>query len=347
MNGSPKPRMFAISTSTVVVLVLLRLTIGWHFLKSGFEKFDPDFTSAPFLSQAIGPMAPLYLAFVPDYYGWDDMMAVSRADSPNPYDPILEKKGTKPWKSQEKQQEEHYRQSYEAWQTAVIQGWGQRRVDVQSHYGFTPKQEKAADKIFTVFEVRLKDYLYSKHTELAGYRHDLYRLENWEARSYSEEVPFEVDRVNAKKREIRSQANAILGEVKSTEQELVNELVALATGDQRQLGDLPVVATSLDLLDGVLKYVVLGIGVCLLLGLFSRLASFGGAAFLASLIMTIPPWEIQPAAIANLPFDPFYFWATELVALLVLMTTPVGRWGGLDWFVHNCFTKRNRGPEGE
>jgi len=55
---------------TVVMLALLRITIGWHFLYQGIAKLDDQsFSSAGFLSQSKGPLADYFRSLVPDALG--------------------------------------------------------------------------------------------------------------------------------------------------------------------------------------------------------------------------------------------------------------------------------------
>jgi uncharacterized membrane protein YphA (DoxX/SURF4 family) len=86
-------------------------------------------------------------------------------------------------------------------------------------------------------------------------------------------------------------------------------------------------------------YGLTAIGLCLMLGFFTPLAALGGAAFMAFVVATQPSWPtIYPPAppvvghalLINKDF-------VEMVALLVVATTPVGRWGGLDFFLHRWF----------
>jgi uncharacterized membrane protein YphA (DoxX/SURF4 family) len=111
-----------------------------------------------------------------------------------------------------------------------------------------------------------------------------------------------------------------------------NALHELLTDEQRSLGPMARPSTAIDLVDTVMKYVVLAIGVLLLLGLFTRTASLAGAVFLLSVVMTQPFWasESQPT------FNQY----VEMFALLTLATTHVGRWGGLDFFVHRLIWAR-------
>jgi uncharacterized membrane protein YphA (DoxX/SURF4 family) len=78
---------------------------------------------------------------------------------------------------------------------------------------------------------------------------------------------------------------------------------------------------------------------CLVLGLCTRLAALGGAAFLVSVLLTQPPWPTiyppAPEVVGHaLVVDKNF---VEMVALLALATTAVGRWGGLDYFLYHWF----------
>ena len=86
-------------------------------------------------------------------------------------------------------------------------------------------------------------------------------------------------------------------------------------------------------IDKVIPWFDTIIGVLLILGLFSRLASGAAALFLFSVIMTQPPWI--PGT------QPTYFYAIELAACLVIFATCAGRMGGLDYFFSNPSAKLN------
>ena len=56
-----------ISTPARLFLVLLRMTIGWHFLVEGLEKLhDPNWSSEGYLREAVGPLAPTFRELAPD-----------------------------------------------------------------------------------------------------------------------------------------------------------------------------------------------------------------------------------------------------------------------------------------
>ena len=101
---------------------------------------------------------------------------------------------------------------------------------------------------------------------------------------------------------------------------------------QRELGSVPASASStLQTVDGVLMYGIVAIGACLIVGLFTRVAAVAGAMFLLSVAISQPFWLSQSAPTANQ--------LIEMFALLTLATTAVGRWAGLDFFIHHLLVR--------
>jgi uncharacterized membrane protein YphA (DoxX/SURF4 family) len=81
----------------------------------------------------------------------------------------------------------------------------------------------------------------------------------------------------------------------------------------------------------IVTILTISVGVCLLLGFFTRLASLAGALFLVGVIATQPPWVADAA--------PTIMYGIELAALLVLAGTKAGRWLGLDYFTYALFSR--------
>ena len=88
-------------------------------------------------------------------------------------------------------------------------------------------------------------------------------------------------------------------------------------------------------------YGLTAIGLCLMLGLCTRLAALGGAMFMLFVVCTQPAWpgiyppdlpQIGHALLVNKDF-------VEMLSLLVVAATAAGRWGGLDWFIYNLLGK--------
>ena len=76
---------------------------------------------------------------------------------------------------------------------------------------------------------------------------------------------------------------------------------------------------------------LVAIGVCLILGILTLLAALSGAAFLAMIYFSMPPWPGLPPN----PRAEGHYWIVsknlvELIACLVIATTPSGHWIGFD-----------------
>jgi uncharacterized membrane protein YphA (DoxX/SURF4 family) len=89
--------------------------------------------------------------------------------------------------------------------------------------------------------------------------------------------------------------------------------------------------SSLDQMNRFISYSVFAIGLCLMLGLFTRLAALGGAAFLLQIYLSMPPWPGLPASPRA---EGHYFIVdknlVEMIACMALVFLPTGHWVGLD-----------------
>lgn len=89
----------------------------------------------------------------------------------------------------------------------------------------------------------------------------------------------------------------------------------------------------------IVPYFDLTVGILLLVGLFSRLASLAAAGFLLGIILTQPIWV--PG------YDPkIIYQIVEFGALLVLGATVAGRYGGLDYFLWLLFRGKPEATQG-
>jgi len=97
--------------------------------------------------------------------------------------------------------------------------------------------------------------------------------------------------------------------------------------------------------DNAVRFGLLGIGACLILGLLTRTACIAGAVMLLSFYLAMPalPWLPE-----NPKAEGHYLYINkniiEMLALLALATTTSGRWVGLDGLIH-YFKMRRRQPE--
>lgn len=280
-----------------VALVLLRLGVGWHFYKEGSEKVQSGkFSSTGFLSNAKGPLAGMYKSMLRDPDGY------ARLNS-----------------------------------DTTLEAWNLYRERLARHYGFDEKQQAAADKIYKRREGQLEYFFRDQAEEIDVYFKSL----------ESKQLDL-ADPARRKVASLRSQIGkkavadtppepgpwyAQLEGLWSAYEQDLNELATQEQRSRRPLALPRPGATrfGVNQVDMVLPYFDLVIGVCLILGLFTRVASVAGALFLCSVIGSQWPGAADAA--------PVYPQLIEMLALLVLAATGAGRYAGLDCLISKCCGK--------
>ena len=106
----------------------------------------------------------------------------------------------------------------------------------------------------------------------------------------------------------------------------------------RSLASDPSLLANADL---VTKWGLTIIGLCLILGLFTRLASLGGIAFILLFYLCQPPFV---GYFYSVPTEGSYLVVNknlvELCALVVILVTGSGRFAGLDRILHALIRRR-------
>lgn len=315
--------------AAVVTLVALRLCVGWHFYKEGVKhQQDPSFSSAGFLAGAVGPASDFYHELAgADLHRWDELMAQPLSDEPEAAEAEADKKDEK------EESDVPADAPYAAWAEQTIADWDARLHTYLDNFQLKEEQREAAAEAFEARKEQLLEYLDAERDDIADYRHEITRLDAMKTSAIASEVPFQQERIAAKRREVAQMAAPWKAEVRSIEDGLATDLhraLALDESQQREARSLFQEDRLADI-DKAATYLTLGVGACLLLGFFTRLASLAGAAFLLAVISTQPPWVAGAA--------PVYYQAVELVALLVLAAVGAGRWGGLDFFTYSLFRR--------
>lgn len=348
-----------LSCFAVIALVLLRLVIGWHFWIEGTKKVEydrhesqlrlsPSFSAEGFLTQAKGPLAELFHAQAPDDHGYATLLATPRQNVQPTADELAQRAK---WQSEYNSRRSEAEKAgsevplefppsapYHAWATRVAEDWRRIRDEVKTITGLADEQRKQADIVCNARLQELANYLTGETEAMIEYQHELWRLANWRSAPESAGLPFHDERVAAKTAETTGSTKSWLGQVQDIEKSFQADLRALLTAEQRGLA-LTTTAMeealtdkrhdSLRMVNITAAAVTIGVGVCLLLGFFTRLASLVGALFLASVIASQPPWLAESA--------PTMSQCIELAGLLVLAGTGAGRWAGLDYFTHALF----------
>lgn len=280
------------------MLVVLRVTIGWHFLYQGLWKLDnPDFTSAGFLSQAKGPLADRYYALIPDFWG-HERLDKERALKANA----------------------DYRQKF------------------GETYQLTDEQAKIADRLAKMRKEQIEEFFDENQEVVDTYFHDLERLDEVKQTPASE-LGFQKKRNWDKHRELQAKVTGWLEQLDRWEDLYHEELHSLLTKEQKGAETMQTRAAFT--MDRFITYSNIAVGACLMAGLFTRLAAFGGALFLLTIVLSQPelPGIFPPAPAAAGRSLGVTKEMIEMVAMLALATLPVGRWGGLDFFVHYLFVR--------
>jgi uncharacterized membrane protein YphA (DoxX/SURF4 family) len=353
------PRRY-LGTFAVISLVLLRLVIGWHFFGEGTKKLQYDrrdgelrlaFSSQEFLNQAKGPLADWYRSQAPDEQGWHTLLASARENLPPSKEELAEESK---WAAEyNRRRAEAQKQGepvpfefspsapYQEWATRIRDDWRSTVERFKSGVELTEEQAERAEKALQERLQQLSDYLAGESESIAEYRHELWRLEKWRKAPEAGDVPFHSERIAAKAAETGSIPSGWVNQVRQLEASLQNDLRGVLSSEQRaEAAEDNAVETALAdpresrlrMIDVAVTALTIGVGVCLLLGFFTRLAAIVGALFLLSVIASQPPWLADAA-----PTMPQFI---ELAGLLVLAGTAAGRWAGLDYFTYALFHRR-------
>jgi uncharacterized membrane protein YphA (DoxX/SURF4 family) len=306
---------FQIGLAGVVALVALRVGIGWHFYYEGMWKYQhPDEASAAnYFRGAKGPWAESYRSMVPDIEGR------GRLDR--------------------------------GWVKDQLEAFRQR---AEKHYGFDDAQSQRSQQMLTWRDRQVGAVLVDNKTEIADYLRELDRLNATAARGEARSMPSEQRYVFDKRAELAATIKPYLDQIDAIQQAYASDiamLIAPRENDsaalkalklrQQSAGPVPPARTTLDLIDGTTCWLVMLVGFCLMVGLFTRVAAACGAGFLLLVVLAMPALPnvyppAHPSAGHALLINKEVI---EMLALLVLAATPAGRWGGLDFFIYHLLIR--------
>jgi uncharacterized membrane protein YphA (DoxX/SURF4 family) len=304
---------YAITTATMIMLVVLRLNIGWHFFNEGVAHLnDPGWTSEGTLRAAKGPLAPFYQAYLPDFHGMDAWLHDARSEKPA--------------------------SAITGFLDELQKDADETRQQFALRFDLNDAQQKQAARIMRDHQAKIRSWGSAQKDELEAHILQWQRREAAREAPDAAEVPFRKERLTGSQAALNAEANAWRAELSTLEREYENDLAVMLSEEQRDAGPMPRPATSIDRVDAVMTYAILLIGALLLLGLLTRTACLAGAFFLLSVVSMQPFWVSEAL--------PTYNQFVEMFALLMLATTQVGRWGGLDFFVHNLVFGREPATKG-
>jgi uncharacterized membrane protein YphA (DoxX/SURF4 family) len=293
-------------------LILLRVAIGWHFLAEGLEKYDSTqrgsapFSAEVYLRNAAGPLAAYFREMIPDV---DGRVILDL--------PLLKA------------------------------GWRNDLERIADHFKFAEAQRSQAAKILDEAE-RWADHWFSdpeNDEKRRQYFHDLDQVERTEGDRNA--LSFQLERAWDARRSLDAARRALVGPLTERTSTLRTEIANVATPEQLgSYGGASHPWTHLDAINVATTYGLIAIGACLILGFLTPWAAVGAAAFLAMIYLSMPPW---PGVPPNPRAEGHYFIVSknliELLACLVIATTPSGYWIGLDALFFGARRRRRLQPQ--
>ena len=342
------PRIFSISMLTVLLVVALRVAIGWHFFSEGLShKNDPKWSSEGFLRQAKGPFAPYYKEHVPGFHRWDELMVIplDEPEAKKPNDDSIAAGGA-PADGEEaaaaKGNPGPAKSVYGAWYKVVVDDWGNRAKEIETFYNYTADQKKNVDDLLKQYADNLDKVLAGYDTDITAYRHGLNRNIKISQQPGSDNIPNVIKRLTSRAANPTGEPGVSDGkstpaewkaDAQALEAAFERDVVELAAPEQRKLGTPTAAQTGLTLqkIDTIVIWTLIIGGACLVVGLFTRLSAVVLALFLLSIVLSQPAWLAGTVDTYNQ--------TVECIALLVLASSHVGRWGGLDFFVHHLLLR--------
>ncbi|MDO5113202.1 MAG: hypothetical protein Q4E67_02395 [Planctomycetia bacterium] len=347
-----------------MALVVLRLSIGWHFLYEGAWKIDnaDKFSALPFLTLSKGPFAPIFYAMAPDLDGVERLRTEEKevtfftptnrkVDVKKPGDSGFEGQEPAVVTSRELVEKKETITIYPAYFYPVEKIYDQ----VLQKYAPEGEQLQQFQVAWGNFIAAMNAFAKGNQEEIEGYLGSLKRFQ--EAKAAKNNGPEQKKRQWSEMLKLRGEAKGFLNELDALAVAFCDEIYGSLTVDQKKIAmpefvvatdqlpygiHLPLVGSSwTKFLDFTVTWALTLIGVCLILGFCTRLAAIGGGCFLISVLMTQPPWPtifppVHPEVGHALVVDKNF---VEMVAIFMLATLPVGRWGGLDFFVWNWIGK--------
>src|SRR5262249_49938284 len=224
------------------------------------------------------------------------------------------------------------------WQNEIETDWSKYLKEFGQHFSLNEAQQAQAARVLQGYQTDLRDRSAANKDPPPAHVPQAHRKETTRELP-SAGLPYQKKRLAANQVTLSGEARGWQSDLKELEGQYDTALAALVDPALRSQNPMPHRTTSIDLVDDVMTYVILGIGLLLLVGLFTRLACLAGAAFLLSVVMMQPFWVSDAL--------PTYNQYVEMFALLALATTAVGRWGGLDFFLHSLITGKSSETKGQ
>lgn len=273
----------------ILALILLRVAIGWHFYMEGVDKVrGNNFSSEGFLVAAQGPLAPEFQNLIWDYEGR------LRLDK-----------------------------------TRVNTLFEDAAKQAVAHFALTDEQRKQLDRVRRQYIGKLNDVYADADEDIFKYWESVERVAEMKDSPMWNQVSSLRGQKETIEKERMVAVRPTLASVDAIWSQYEGRINSVATATQRQQagyfyfprpGEGPLNTRAVDQIIPIFDMCV---GILLMIGLLTPLASWAAALFLLSVILSQMPG--YPGS------QPTYYQSIEALGLVVLATTDAGRYAGLDF----------------
>jgi uncharacterized membrane protein YphA (DoxX/SURF4 family) len=332
------------NNSTRLLLVLLRLAIGWHLLFAGLTKFGPDYRgSEGYLLESSGPLAGLFHNLVGDRVVSQltvEQLPPNQDPATTPLSARLPAALAAEWDGYLERFSDHYRLTPQQQELAHVrlQQYKDRTATwILQGSKLVRKPSPAGPplEVNQTTQERLRDYL-AQRDALRKYQVGEF--------SWAMRTPFSSDKnreLMAQKAAVARLRSELIADLDLKTAEYKEALRELLTAEQVDKGPIPAPVrigfkymSRQDWIDFVVRWGLTITGGCLLLGLFSRTACVVAALLVLSFFAAMPPLPGLPEVVRAEGFPYVNKNLIEILALLTLATTHSGKWGGVDGLLY-------------
>ena len=276
------------------MLVLLRLTIGWHFHSEGVDKYQQgNWDATPFFANAKGPFADHFRNLV-----WDS---------------------TGEYRTHPEFMNSHFAKFID---------------DAAYYYSMDEEKVARSNDALKSTMIGHQDILDRYSVELMEYRKGLEDLGTEKSAPAWSGVSSLAGQVATKRKDLNQKIKPVFDELNQLWDGFEARITAIGLENFRvndpptplPLEKFPTSYPDTNLLSKFVPYFDLAIGWCLLLGFFTPIAALAAACFLGSVFLSQYPPTTGP--------NSSMYQLIECMACLVLAGTGAGRFAGLDYFLH-------------
>ncbi len=381
LQASKRPTpVHSLNVPSRLFLIALRLVIGWHFLIEGMDKLqNPSWSAEVYLREAVGPLAPAFRRLAGDSLRErtstpNDKLAPALQGELDRYREALAAHY-----ELDEEQKKLVQTNAELLQKSMVD-WLKSSKMSATVYSIIPTLNARQDLTLAERFVNL-DKAEALLRSIQDEQMDAEQAEKW-ATYLSAKNAANKTRSDIKRdldEQIAFYKESLLLQAEELKQRLDKKPAKSATkpgtDEKKEVWTLtaldPVVPAksilsatqktrpplrdpiptplaqwnTLDWANRLVTYSLIGIGGCLLLGLFSRLSALAGAGLVLSFYLAMPalPWYPE-----NPKAEGHYLFINkniiEMFALLALASLPTGKWLGLDGLLRCCCSPSRKTP---